>query len=173
MFRSGSCSLKREGGDGPLAEVFLDLDLQAGQLVRGLIEDCDFEFAGDPGSEFLGGCVPDREYEAVFGREDPATVPETGLDFSRIGCHCDGGVVEGEEHAVIESVDDFLQAITEGDEVEDIPVFVERALDFGCHAPVVPMKSFANVSVVGDEVCGAEDEVVFGDADAKGGFSHG
>ena len=55
--------------------------------------------------------------------------------------------------------------VAQRDEVEDVVVLVERPVDLDGHAPVVAVDALALVAVEGDEVPGAEDEVVLGDAD--------
>jgi hypothetical protein len=71
----------------------------------------------------------------------------------------------GQEHAVVEFEDEGLRQVSQGDEVEDVMVLVERAVHLDGHAPVVAVDALALVAVEGDEVPGAEDEVVLGDAD--------
>ena len=57
---------------------------------------------------------------------------------------------------VIEGVDDFLQGVAQGDEVDDVVVLVERAVDLGVDVVVVAVNRLANVAGVGDEMGGAE-----------------
>ena len=66
---------------------------------------------------------------------------------------------------VVEFVRDFLRALLEGDEVEDVVVLLEHALDFDGGAVVVAVEPLALVAAVADEVPAAEHQVVFGDAD--------
>ena len=65
-----------------------------------------------------------------------------------------------------------LVRLLQGDEVEDVVVLVELALDLDGGAVVVAVQPLALVALVADEVAGAEDEVVLGDADLEA-FSHG
>src|SRR5262245_29049341 len=74
-------------------------------------------------------------------------------------------VLGRKQHAVIEFVRDRPRAVFQRDEIEDVVVVVERPIDFHGHAVVVPVQPFAFAAVVGDEMPGAEDEIVFGNAD--------
>ena len=66
---------------------------------------------------------------------------------------------------MIEFIGDGLGAVLQGDEVEDVVVGVQLALDLDGGAVVVAVQPFALVALVADEVAGAEDEMVLGDAD--------
>ena len=75
---------------------------------------------------------------------------------------------------MVEAVSDGLRQPFQSDEVEQIMVVVEVAVQLDGGAVVVAVQPFALAAVVGDEVAGAEDQVVLGDADgvALGGHGH-
>ena len=62
---------------------------------------------------------------------------------------------------VVELLYDFSQRVTEGDEVDDILILIERTGNF-CFDPVVmPVDALANITGKGNEVCRAEDKLFF------------
>jgi hypothetical protein len=122
------------------------------------------------GNEF--GCgVADGKDPAVFVGEDPATVGKGGRDFALV--RRDGNAYQRvairEQHAVIELADKRLEAIAEGDKVEDILVFIEIPLNGCFDAPIVAMQPFTDIAIERDEVRRAEDQSILGDADSPGG----
>ncbi len=83
----------------------------------------------------------------------------------------DRRMLRGQQHAMIQRVDDLLQGVAHGDEVDDVLILAERSVHLGGHMVVVPMKPLAHVVAVGDEVRGAEDKALLRDADVVG-FGH-
>ncbi len=77
-----------------------------------------------------------------------------------------------QHHAVVEFIGDRLGPVLERNEIEDVAVIVELALNFDGGAVVVAVQAFTLVTFVADEVAGAEDQVVLGDADFEA-FRHG
>ena len=67
---------------------------------------------------------------------------------------------------MIEFGDDGLSDVAERDEVDDVEILIESADRLNRHSPVVSVQPLANISVERDEMCCAEDQMVFGDADA-------
>ncbi len=63
------------------------------------------------------------------------------------------------------------QHVAQGNEIDDVMVFVQRPGHFCFQPIVVSVQTLANVAVVGDEVTGAKDQIVFRDADVIG-FGH-
>lgn len=61
------------------------------------------------------------------------------------------------------------QKFFEIDKIANVCVFSQIAFDAGGGTVVVAVKRLALIAFVGDEVLGAEDGVVFGDADFEGG----
>src|SRR2546428_12511770 len=74
---------------------------------------------------------------------------------------------------MIEAVGDRLDVSLECDEVEQVMVLVQPADDLNGCPVIVAVEAFAGVAVVGDEVAGAEDEIVFRDADGIALGGHG
>src|SRR5262249_5326315 len=70
-----------------------------------------------------------------------------------------------DEHVVVQLVGELAHDVLEGDEVEDVVVLVEWAFDLGGHAIVMAVQALALAAVVRDEMPGAKDQVVLGDAD--------
>ena len=68
--------------------------------------------------------------------------------------------------------DDFLQRVSQCDEVKDVRVAVEGACQFNGRSPVVSVQSLANVPIERDEVGGAKDQVVFRDSHFPGFVWH-
>ena len=77
------------------------------------------------------------------------------------------GCAGRQQDVVVELVGDRLQLVAEGDEVDHVLVFVERAFDFHGHAIVVAVQPLAHVAVERDEMGGAEDVLLFFEADAS------
>ena len=73
---------------------------------------------------------------------------------------------------VIQLDDDRSQGVAQREEVDDVMVLVERSLDLGRHAIIMPVQPLAGIAVEGDEVAGAEDQVILLDADVVA-FGHG
>ena len=77
-----------------------------------------------------------------------------------------------QQHPVIQLVEDRPQRPPQGDEIDDVAVLVQRPVYLGGHAVVVAVEPLADVALKRDEVPGAEDQVVAGDADPVV-FGHG
>ena len=73
----------------------------------------------------------------------------------------------GQKDSVVQPADNFLAGVTQRDEVEDVAVFVQFALNRNIQSPVVAMQRFADVSVKRNKVRRAEDQRVFGYASFK------
>lgn len=100
-------------------------------------------------------------------RKDPAPVG-VGDRYLAIGfCDRDRWMREWQQHAVIQGIDDSLQFVSDGDEVHDILVFVQRAVDLGHHVVVVPVKGLAHIAGVGDKVRSAKNEAFLGETNVE------
>ena len=71
----------------------------------------------------------------------------------------------GKQDVMVEFGDELLEGITEEQKIDHAAAGVERAGNFGGDAIIVAVEALAEVFAKGDEVRGAEDEIVFGDAD--------
>ena len=69
---------------------------------------------------------------------------------------------------MVQLVDELLQLVAKGDEVDDEMIRIEGSGDFRRNTPVVPVQPLAPVADC-DEMGRGEDEVVFRDADTEGG----
>ena len=75
-----------------------------------------------------------------------------------------------QQHAVIQFIDDLLCRIAQGDEIEYISIFIQRAGNFHRNTPVMAVQPLTDVSVEGDEVGRTENKVVFRYMNAVGCF---
>ena len=66
---------------------------------------------------------------------------------------------------VVEAVGDLLDLPLERDEIEQVVIRVKSADDLNGRPVIVAVQPFAGVAVLRDEVAGAEDQIVFRDAD--------
>src|SRR5262245_3851372 len=66
-----------------------------------------------------------------------------------------------QQHVMIQLVGNRLELIAERDEVDYILVFVQRPFHLDRDAVIVPMQPLAHFAVKGNEVCGAEDVLLF------------
>jgi hypothetical protein len=109
--------------------------------------------------------------------EDPPPLAVSGDDFALLAAglldDSDRGVPQRQDDAVVEAVDDLLQRVAQGDEIDHVPIGIKRTFDLAIDVVVVPVDRLANVAAVGDEVSRAEDEAFFLDADAVGFDCHG
>jgi len=74
---------------------------------------------------------------------------------------------------VVELADQAAGQVAQGDEVDDVMVFVERVLHLDRHPVIVAVQALAGVAVERDEVAGAEDELVLRQADRVVRGAHG
>ncbi len=63
---------------------------------------------------------------------------------------------------MIETVDDFLQCVAEGDEIDHALLLIEWAGDFGGDSIIVSVQALAEVIANGNEVRGTEHQKIFG-----------
>src|SRR5262249_37023161 len=132
------------------------------------VEQAQAEVAG----EQFGGGVLDGQEDAVAAGEEPLAVAVADVDAARRLLDADQRVAGGQQHAVGQLGGQGGGVALQGDEVEDVVVVVEGALDLDGGAVVVAVEALALVALVADEVAGAEDEVVLDDADLEA-FRHG
>src|SRR5262249_37186792 len=65
-----------------------------------------------------------------------------------------------QHHAVVKFFDDGAGGVLQCDEVEDVVVFVERALDLDGSAVIMPVQALALVAFVADEMAATEDQII-------------
>src|SRR5438270_12528007 len=83
----------------------------------------------DIAGQKLGGGVLDGEQHTVFPREEPFALAVANAHAPLACLYRNQLAPSGQQHAVIELVDDRLGSILEGDEIEDVEIAVERPLD--------------------------------------------
>ena len=74
---------------------------------------------------------------------------------------------------MVERIGDGFRVLFQGDEIEDVLVRIQFSVHLDGHAVIVTMQPFAILAVVGDEMAGAEDQIVLGDADGVSLGGHG
>ena len=158
----------RTAPHAPLAVVFVHGDFDAGwSNVRAPLNACQQALAEVPGQE-LGRRVAHGQDDAVAAGKNPAATvgSEGGFDFVLAGGDADQRMAVWQENVVVELVGDRLQFVAEGNEVDHVLVFIQRAFDFDRGAIVVAVQPLADIAIEGDEVRGAEDMLFFFEADA-------
>src|SRR5690606_5976637 len=101
----------------------------------------------------------DRQEHDVVTREDVPPVPVPHLDLAAFLPQLQVRVLEREQHLVVDLVHQPPHDPLQRDEVEDVAVLVQLALELHPRAVVVAVQRLAQAAV-GDEVPGGEDEVV-------------
>jgi hypothetical protein len=174
---NGFCDVspKRRGGrslqqlaHAPLAVVLVHGDLQSrGPHSRAALEGRQEPLTQKLRKQFGRG-VADRQQDTIAARKYPAASvrSEYGFDLAFAFCHANQGMTRGQENVVIKLVSERFQLIAQGDEVDDVLVFVERPFDFDRYTIVVPVQPLAHVAIERDEMRGAEDVLLFFEADA-------
>ena len=92
-------------------------------------------------------------------------IGESSFDLIVDGGDADLGMFAGKQDVMVEFSDELLEGVAEEEKIDHATAGVERAGDFGGDAVVVAVEALAEVFAEGDEMRGAEDEIVFGDAD--------
>ena len=158
---------------GRLSEVLFDFNGQRlNQLSSGMLLDRCFQTIRHPMRDQLGRRIGDWHEDAVLTREDPPAVLELCRDFSIIRRHVNSRMIRRQENSMVELQHQFLCLITQGDEIENITVLIERTGDFDADSPVMSMQPFAGVAVKSDEMRRAEDQMVLRHADSISFLSH-
>src|SRR5581483_560738 len=137
---------------GRLTDVLLDLHAQHGRSIMMLALQFLKETLGDPTSQQFGGSVFDRQQNAIVTREDPFAIPIANPDAARPLFDMDVRIACGQHHAMVQLVRDGFGAMLQGDEIENVLVFVQFALDLNGGAVVVAVQALALVALVADEV---------------------
>src|SRR5574341_1043705 len=163
----GLCSPQFPAAERALPGDFLDFDFERGQARRALPAQLGLHLSSHPLREHLGGGIGDGEDQHVLAREDVLLLAELDEDARPLFGEGEVRVVARQQHAMVEPVADAAQNLLQRREVEDVGILVEIAFERGGGAVIVAVQRLAPV-VVGDEVPGTEDGVVFGDVDAKG-----
>ena len=127
------------------------------------------ETAGDVIGQQLGRGVGDRNKGAFVAREAPVAVAVGHADVRAVLVQPDVAAAGRQHHPVVQLVDDRLRQVLERDEVDDVVVLVEVALDLDGRPIVMAVDPLALIALIGDEVARAEDEVVLGDPDLEAG----
>src|SRR5690606_15421264 len=132
---------------------------QRRQVALAVLRELGLQPAGEVRGQHLGGGVRDRQEHHVVPREDVPPVPVPHLDLAVRLAELEERVVERQQHLVIDLVHQPPHDPLQRDEVEDVAVLVQLALDLDPRAVVVAVQPLALVAV-GDEVPGGEHEVV-------------
>ena len=147
-----------------LAETFFDLNAHDRRQRYPERSPGGSEPEGDGVGKKFGRGVGHGQEDAFLAGEAPTAIFVAGEDVGAVVFEEDEGALGGQEHAVVEFVDDGLGLVAEGDEIKDIMVFVEPTVDFDRRSIVMTVNPFAEVAVKGDEMTGREDERVLRDA---------
>jgi hypothetical protein len=74
----------------------------------------------------------------------------------------------GKNHMVIQLLYDSSECVSEGDEINDIAILIQRTFHLGADPVVVAVQALADITCEGDEVSGAKDQLFFLKLDAIG-----
>ena len=129
--------------------------------------------AGDVVGKEFGGRVGDRQQGTFVAGEAPGAVAVADPPVRSLLGELDQGALGGQEHPVVELVDDPAGQVLERDEVEDVMVLVELVFHLDGRPIVMAVDSLALAAGVGDEVARAEDQVILGDTDLVTRTGHG
>ena len=97
----------------------------------------------------------------------PAAIGEVASTSPAVGRHADRRVLRGQEHPMIQLGDDAFQGVSDHQEIDHALAIVQRAEHLGGHAVGVPVQPLAHAAFQRDEVGGAENQIIVGDANVE------
>lgn len=155
-------SLDGDIANGPLTKILFDFNLQRGQTAAFWMLTQNIEkLLPHPAGDKFGRCVCDRQQNAIFPGKHPSAFLKRRGDFAVLHHDFDPRVRCRQQHSVIQLIDQLLRGISKSDEIEDVTVFIKWSGNLNGDSPIVSVQSLADVAVEGDEMSGAENQMVF------------
>src|SRR6266540_1419599 len=148
--------------DGRLAERLLDIDPHALRRRKPGPLHLLIQAAGDPVREPLRRGVLDRKEDTVFPRKHPLLLAGNDPDARSAFLHLQVRARTGDQHVMVELIDQPAQDSLQGNEVVDQVTGPQRPPQLRGDAVVVAVKALAFVVVELDEMGGAENQVILG-----------
>jgi hypothetical protein len=144
-----------------LAIVFIHSDFQGVQSVSDGWVQFGSQLGRDPPCDFLGRGVRDGQQHAVFSRKDPSLVPESDGHFRILHFDFDHGMMQCQQHVVVELFHQSCQRFSKCNEVDHVSVVIQSPLDLGPQPIIMAMQTLADIPRKSDEVSGREKQLLF------------